>query len=461
MQSPIAATDYYARKSAEFQPLWRFIPSKGYGIIPSVKKLCALLAVLLPLLCGTSDGKAQGHTFPGLPVAYVAKLAYESRAWSATVDGFEGPVKDVKQGEISVIDAPNSKPRILATGESPVLSPGGNEVAFCRPDENGRFHSQIIKFDGSGLAPFLAAKQDVCPSAWLTFGGKLALTDFSGKSPMIAVADADGGNYRTITEGFDPQWSPDGKHLVYYRDFNAKKNRIAIWVVNVDGTGPRKVIEEDTPPAPSISWNSLGPPEFFDANRIVFSSDRAHNWCVFRVNLDGTGLEKVAENDQFDLFHPTFSLDGKQLVVQGDARPIGTSEKQEKVILLLDLTSNQWTRLATGTSPDVLWATKTELGEVISDRGSTTTSNTSLIAQGRSRYLSYKCDECHGANGEGGGDGPDLIGTRLNADEISKFLEKPSPDAYMKGMPNIPTNHPDNQALVAYVLSLKRPPNPK
>ncbi len=74
-----------------------------------------------------------------------------------------------------------------------------------------------------------------------------------------------------------------------------------------------------------------------------------------------------------------------------------------------------------------------------------TTTDASLVAKGRTRYLDYKCDECHGANGEGGGDGPDLIGTRLNADEISKFLEKPSPDAYMKGMPNIPANHPDNQ----------------
>lgn len=84
----------------------------------------------------------------------------------------------------------------------------------------------------------------------------------------------------------------------------------------------------------------------------------------------------------------------------------------------------------------------------------------SLIAQGRDRYLSYKCGECHGANGEGGGDGPDLIGTRLNAEEISKFLEKPSPDAAMKGMPNIPTDNPDHQALVAYVVSLKRQANP-
>lgn len=83
-----------------------------------------------------------------------------------------------------------------------------------------------------------------------------------------------------------------------------------------------------------------------------------------------------------------------------------------------------------------------------------------LVAKGRTRYLDYKCDECHGANGEGGEDGPDLIGTRLNAEEISKFLENPSPDAYMKGMPNIPANHPDNQVLVAYVMSLKRPANP-
>jgi mono/diheme cytochrome c family protein len=82
----------------------------------------------------------------------------------------------------------------------------------------------------------------------------------------------------------------------------------------------------------------------------------------------------------------------------------------------------------------------------------------SLIAQGKSRYLDYKCGDCHGANGEGGADGPELTTTYMDAGQISRFLENPSPDAYMKGMPNIPAKHPDHQALVAYVLSLKRPP---
>ncbi len=90
----------------------------------------------------------------------------------------------------------------------------------------------------------------------------------------------------------------------------------------------------------------------------------------------------------------------------------------------------------------------------------TTPPDKSLIAQGNSRYLAYKCDECHGANGEGGPDGPALVTTYMDAGMISRFLENPSPDAYMKGMPNIPVKHPDHQALVAYVVSLKRSADP-
>jgi WD40 repeat protein len=80
----------------------------------------------------------------------------------------------------------------------------------------------------------------------------------------------------------------------------------------------------------------------------------------------------------------------------------------------------------------------------------------SQIDQGRSRYVDYKCGDCHGANGEGGPDGPDLTTTYMDAGMISRFLDKPSPDASMKGMPNIPATHPDNKSLVAYVVSLKR-----
>jgi cytochrome c553 len=101
------------------------------------------------------------------------------------------------------------------------------------------------------------------------------------------------------------------------------------------------------------------------------------------------------------------------------------------------------------------------IGAYLASRGvaaapATTESANSLVAQGKARFNAYKCYECHGANGEGTDDAPDLVGTHLTAEQIAKFLNKPSADATNKGMPDIPANSPDLQPLVAYVVSLKR-----
>jgi len=85
----------------------------------------------------------------------------------------------------------------------------------------------------------------------------------------------------------------------------------------------------------------------------------------------------------------------------------------------------------------------------------------SPVAQGQLLFKTYKCHECHGSHGEGTDDAPDLIGTRLNADEIARFLQKPSAHARSVGMPTLPAGSPDIQPLVAFVLSLKRPTPPR
>ena len=78
-----------------------------------------------------------------------------------------------------------------------------------------------------------------------------------------------------------------------------------------------------------------------------------------------------------------------------------------------------------------------------------------LVAQGKKRFQAYKCGDCHGENGEGTDDAPDLTHSKLTAEEVSKFLVKPSTDAQNKGMPNIPLDSPDHKPLVAYVMSLR------
>ena len=83
--------------------------------------------------------------------------------------------------------------------------------------------------------------------------------------------------------------------------------------------------------------------------------------------------------------------------------------------------------------------------------------NRDSLARGRQRYESYKCFECHGRNGEGTDDAPDLTHSKLTAPEIAAFLEKPSPHARSIGMPSIPADSPDLQPLVTFVLSFKQP----
>jgi cytochrome c553 len=78
-----------------------------------------------------------------------------------------------------------------------------------------------------------------------------------------------------------------------------------------------------------------------------------------------------------------------------------------------------------------------------------------LIAQGKARFQAYKCYDCHGEKGEGTDDAPNLTRSKLTAEQVSKFLQKPSVDAENKGMPDVPTSSPDHKPLVAYVMSLR------
>lgn len=81
--------------------------------------------------------------------------------------------------------------------------------------------------------------------------------------------------------------------------------------------------------------------------------------------------------------------------------------------------------------------------------------DSALVAKGKERFQAYKCYDCHGEDGEGTPDAPDLTHSKLTAEQVSKFLQKPSVDAQNKGMPDVPADSPDHKPLVAYVMSLR------
>jgi Tol biopolymer transport system component len=159
----------------------------------------------------------------------------------------------------------------------------------------------------------------------------------------VYIMNADGTNVRRLTDrmGYNggPWFSPDGKKIVWrawypeteaekamWRDCMERNYIVAVpldlWVMAVDGSDKRLVLHNGAVNfAPS--WHP-------DGRRIIFASNMddwhgdikqyGHNFELYLINLDGTGLERITFNNVFDSF-PMFSPDGKKLVWASNRDP--------------------------------------------------------------------------------------------------------------------------------------------
>lgn len=159
----------------------------------------------------------------------------------------------------------------------------------------------------------------------------------------VYVMDSDGGNVKRLTDrvGYDggPWWSPDDTKIVWrtwypeteeekalWRDCMDNDYIVAvpldIWVMDADGSNKRRLTDNG-----ATNWAPSWHP---DGQRIVFSSNRddwrediqkfGHNFEIYLVNADGTGLKRLTYNTVFDSF-PMFSHDGKKLVFASNRNP--------------------------------------------------------------------------------------------------------------------------------------------
>jgi Tol biopolymer transport system component len=95
-----------------------------------------------------------------------------------------------------------------------------------------------------------------------------------------------------------------------------------LWVMDSDGSHKKKILNNGaTNFAPS--WHP-------DGKRIIFASNMddwheeikkyGHNFELYLISLDGTGLERITYNNVFDSF-PMFSPDGRKLAWASNRNP--------------------------------------------------------------------------------------------------------------------------------------------
>jgi Tol biopolymer transport system component len=130
----------------------------------------------------------------------------------------------------------------------------------------------------------------------------------------VWVIGVDGANERMIGPGFEPAWSPDGHTIAF-------SSARGIEVMTLDGKGRRVLLSREDPFDGSSPWPlGLRKPAWApDGSRIAFERDGDGDLVfshVYVVNADGTAPRRVTiESDFFSQeSDPVWSPDGLELV---------------------------------------------------------------------------------------------------------------------------------------------------
>jgi TolB protein len=212
----------------------------------------------------------------------------------------------------------------LTAGSSTATFSGKNgRISFSRAVD-GKVDIFTANPDGSHIKRLTfstPAHSAAIESDWSPDGELIAFdsdrTDVDGKkNPIqIYVAPADGGDATQLTRGpgfhGEPGWSPTGASMAIESDWG-KRSLNGIWII--PSSDPDGVTVDDARRVTHVPNRADfdGEPEFSpDGGTIVFARSKSpERSAIFRVNADGTGLERLT-NYNLNASRPDISPDGQ------------------------------------------------------------------------------------------------------------------------------------------------------
>lgn len=103
---------------------------------------------------------------------------------------------------------------------------------------------------------------------------------------------------------FNPNWSPDGKRIVFE---STRDGKFAVYTMNADGSDLRKLTNGET--------NNEQPRWSPDGKQIVFISDRNGDSHLYMMKSDGSEQRRIGSTNDTD-YLPEFSPKGDYIVFQ-------------------------------------------------------------------------------------------------------------------------------------------------
>lgn len=216
---------------------------------------------------------------------------------------------------LEVTATPNDTPIPVATFQG-----GGNQIAFAS-SRSGIPQIYISNLDGTDLTPLTNIVDGACQPSWSPDGSQLVfispclargdVAENTYKDSSLYVMNADGSGQKPLTtvpgSDFDPDWSPDGKHVVFTSLRDGKKD---IYILTLESGAITRIttvngdVQENSQP----SWSPFG-------NQIVYTVKRVNAYQVWAMSDTGQGNVQIARSgQQFWDYLPTWTPDGSTIL---------------------------------------------------------------------------------------------------------------------------------------------------
>jgi dipeptidyl aminopeptidase/acylaminoacyl peptidase len=180
--------------------------------------------------------------------------------------------------KIWLLPAKGGEPRALTEGNQAQWSPDNKSIAFLAGRGTGQVDIWTIPATGGTPARVTNDKSAKHGIRWSPDGKRIAYISNLNKDQDIYVVDAKGGEPKQLTQKTNewdenrwaPEWSPDGKHLVFV---SGKSDYYSddLWMVDTDGSNLRKITTgiwvmgnpEWSPDGKSIAFNGNKQSEYW------------------------------------------------------------------------------------------------------------------------------------------------------------------------------------------------------
>jgi Tol biopolymer transport system component len=224
--------------------------------------------------------------------------------------------------------------------QAPSAAPGTHRIDFIGDNAQIQLLHALPK-----TSTFVALDQNL---------NAAALAEYSRDGQWVAWLNAsDGSLWRSRTDGneriqlttppsriFRMKWSPDNKRLALMAEEPGKPWKL--YLLDAEGGIPIRLLEEDRNEA-DPNWSSDGKSLIY--GRPPDRMDSAHPKAIYRLDLASRKIEEIPGST--GLFSPRLSPDDRYIA----AMPL-----DQKALMLFDRSQNRWTTLTTHGVGDPIWS---------------------------------------------------------------------------------------------------------